>query len=117
MCETQNPHGSEEDYTQYILGTLQSQEDALDWFQEMMSKDYGLFKLDTGAQDNVLPAYVFKMLVHNPGFLKNTEIKITNYGGAELKVLGVCILTVLFENKNFDIEFVVVETDNKFVNS
>ncbi|XP_028416269.1 uncharacterized protein K02A2.6-like [Dendronephthya gigantea] len=77
-------------------------------------------KLDTGAEVNVMPDRVYQQLVEkNDGTksvqLKNTAIKLTGYGGAEIPVKGTCILPCTYKTQQIMSKFFVVETNYRTV--
>jgi hypothetical protein len=51
------------------------------------------YKLDTGAQVNVLPKSQYNRLLRKPK-LKNTKVKLTAYNGTNIPVVGKCIVRV-----------------------
>jgi len=53
------------------------------------------FKLDTGAQVNVIPSYVFHQLGCND--LESTSQRLFGYGGKSLNVEGKCILACSYK--------------------
>ena len=70
-----------------------------------------LYKLDTGAQVNILPKSEYVNLANKPK-LKDTKIKLTAYNSTKIPVLGKCILRVLHKGKMVPIMFIVTETDS-----
>ena len=51
------------------------------------------FKIDTGAQVNVLPKSQYNKLLKRPKFLKSST-KLKAYNGSSIPVAGKCIVTV-----------------------
>jgi hypothetical protein len=49
------------------------------------------YKLDTGAQVNVLPRSQYNRLIRKPK-LKSTKVKLTAYNGTNIPVVGKCIV-------------------------
>lgn len=68
------------------------------------------FKLDSGAEINVIPEYIFKGWDLNKK-LKPCKIKATNHSGSSIKVLGEIKLEVEHKNKTKELEFIIVETN------
>ena len=66
-------------------------------------------KVDTGAQINVIPNYIFDKLQLRTK-LQKCVANITNYGGDKLKVIGDCILDVKIDNKQHKMHFFVIDT-------
>ena len=66
------------------------------------------FKLDTGAQVNVIPSYVFHQLKCNN--LESTTQGLFGYGGKPLKVEGKCTLACSYKGTQGQHHFYVVST-------
>ncbi|KAK9746375.1 hypothetical protein QE152_g6141 [Popillia japonica] len=104
----------------YVLANIKIIVDTIenDWFQDIqfvnINKEIS-FKLDTGAQINVLPLHVYKQL-NIKTKLENIKINVTNYGGSKLLVIGACKYDVICNNVLYkSVSFVVIETDSKSV--
>ena len=69
------------------------------------------YKIDTGAQVNVLPRHLFKKL-SPPSKLKSTPVKLSAYNGSNIPVNGKCILPVNHRGKKFHVLFIVVDSNN-----
>lgn len=101
----------------YLVGSISKSIDTKDefWininFNDCENK-YISFKIDTGAQTNVIPEYIFKTLNLN-NYLKQSNVKITNYGGSQLRVLGECKLNCKVNNMDQKIDFVIIKTDHR----
>ena len=67
-----------------------------------------IFKVDTGAQANILPLHMFKTLDPKP-VLKKTKTKLTSYTGEQLNTAGVCNLNVMGK----ELKFFVVKTNQR----
>lgn len=67
------------------------------------------FKLDTGAQVNILPASRFKNLFGTTG-IKFTTRRLTGYGGEPLDVKGTCQLNCRYKDMAALLEFYIVNT-------
>ncbi|MES9901692.1 MAG: RNase H-like domain-containing protein, partial [Sedimenticola sp.] len=63
------------------------------------------FKLDTGADANVIPANLFYKL---PGEMKQTRVKLSSYGDHEIVPLGKTTITCAVNGKTKDLDFYVV---------
>lgn len=64
------------------------------------------FKVDTGAQGNVLPLHTYNSL-HNKPSLNKTKTRLTSFTGGNLSVKGTCTLNVMGE----ELKFYVVDTN------
>jgi hypothetical protein len=79
-----------------------------DWEHTLVIKNKIVtFKIDSGADINVLPWRFFKNLDIGVQHLINTKIKFITYGGFELYSMGIINVECLSNNKLFNIEFVV----------
>ena len=61
------------------------------------------FKVDTGAQINVLPVKMFQELFPATHKLTEPTVKLTAYGGADIPNLGNCILFMRKNKQNIPI--------------
>ena len=66
-----------------------------------------LFKLDTGAQCNVLPIELYKQITAEK--LQRSRNRLTSYSGHQLRTLGKATLVVTYKDKLFLTEFQVVD--------
>ena len=69
------------------------------------------YRIDTGAQVNVLPRHLFKTLSPSPK-LKSTPIKLSAYNCSNIPVHGKCILLVNYRGKKFHVLFIIVDSNN-----
>ena len=67
------------------------------------------FKLDTGAEVNVMPMKVFKTFQQVE--LKPTEVRLTSYTGQQLDVAGKAEFECSHKGKQSKLKFVVVKTN------
>ena len=72
------------------------------------------FKLDAGAEINLLPKSVCNNLL-NRTKLKPTNIKLSAYNNTDIPVLGKCIASITYMNSVNPILFVVADTDSTAV--
>ena len=68
------------------------------------------FKIDTGAQVNVLPKSQYNKLLKRPKLLKSST-KLKAYNGSSIPVAGKCIVTVTHGGKSTSVLCVVAEID------
>ena len=66
------------------------------------------FKIDTGAQCNVISEHTFAKFAIKPA-LRRTNTKLTAYGGTRVPIKGKCQMTTKLGSKAIDAEFYVVE--------
>ena len=68
------------------------------------------FKIDTGAEANVMPVDLFQKIVPRPE-LKETKQILVAYGGTRIPVLGICMLSCTYNKATTGrYEFFVVKT-------
>jgi len=67
------------------------------------------YKLDTGAQANVLPYCQYKRL-HNRPALHKTKTKLSAYNNEPIKVEGSCIVTLVHKSVKHPTLFIVADT-------
>ena len=68
------------------------------------------YKIDTGAQVNVLPKKMFDKLTPRPK-LKNTSVKLSAYNDTSIPVAGKSILPLMHKGKMHHVLFIVVSSD------
>ena len=70
------------------------------------------FKLDTGAQANVIPSDVLNLLKGTPQ-LMTTKAKLTGFSGSEVPVLGVARMICKYKDKQINSDFFGVEAEGQ----
>lgn len=68
------------------------------------------FKLDTGAQVNIISETEFNKLKPRPK-LHAAKLKVTGYSGANILVKGKCAAKIRYKDKEHSLSFVVVPKD------
>jgi hypothetical protein len=68
-----------------------------------------MFKIDSGAQVNIIPLHKFAAL-EIKGSLKNTNIKLSAYNGTSLKVQGTIRLQCSYDGKKSYLDFYIVDS-------
>ena len=68
------------------------------------------FKLDTGADVNVLPLNYLKILGYHENSLIPSSLKLQSYSGNNISVIGKCNLKTKYKNNIYIINFIVVNT-------
>ena len=71
----------------------------IDWVEYAVLNDVSIqFKVDTGAQANVLPlSLINKICKGNKKLLSKTQVKLSGYGGANIPVVGEIVLDCKFK--------------------
>lgn len=88
-----------------------------DWFALIYVKEIHSnvkFKIDTGAQINVLPASLFKNVKCKIN-VKPYIGTVSGYGGTVLDVVGFCTLTVVINQQEYKLDFVIINTNHTAV--
>ena len=67
------------------------------------------YKIDTGAQCNVLPKVVYNQLLDRAQ-LKKTSVKLSAYNGTEIPVSGKCLAKIKHKNTVTHVLFIVADT-------
>ena len=82
-----------------------------DWFISLKSNGSQIrYKMDTGAQANVLPLSIYNQLNIRP-ILTETNVKLSAYNGESIPAVGQCELNLKNKNENYQVTFIV--TDSK----
>lgn len=114
MCRTKTVHTVQEtaknqEELEFFVGTVRTlaQEDK-EWISSLKINGSNIdFKLDTGAQVNILPLNEYDKLANKPA-VENKNIVLKTYTGEQIPIQGVCYANVELENKQQKIMFVVV---------
>jgi len=95
------------------IGQVQKDGHDNEWTATVQVNDNKVqFKLDTGAQANVIPKHVFNLLKGTPQ-LKSTKAKLTGFKRSEIPVPGVAGMTCKYNDKIIESDFVVVEAEGQ----
>ena len=81
------------------------------WFSTISTSNGDMtFKLDTGAEANVIPTRLYKKMKVKP-VLKPTNVRLTAYGGTSITPIGACQLVCKGKSQYHTIKFYVVSVD------
>ena len=72
---------------------------------------YVSYKIDSGAQVNILPKKEFYSSPNRPG-LKDTKIRLKAYNSSSIPVLGRCVTQVKQKNRTVPVLFIVADTSS-----
>ena len=96
----------------FYVGTIQEDNQCRDWSVEMnISGHIVMFKLDSGAQCNVLLLHVYKSL--SQAKLEKSMARLTSYTGHRMNTVGKTTLLLSHRNKYYPVEFQVVDCAEK----
>ncbi|KAL7889063.1 hypothetical protein AOLI_G00040370 [Acnodon oligacanthus] len=116
MCRSQKVHAVDDDVTDQqaslFVGVVHAEKwsQTDEWTVEIeMERKPVKFKLDTGAQANVIPYSVLQR-IGKKNRLKPTNVKLSTYTGDKIPVKGKCNWTVKYKKKRFVLEFIVVKS-------
>ena len=83
-----------------------------EWSVSLLSNNTTVtYKIDSGAQVNVIPYKTFKKL-HSKSKLLKSPVKLTAYNGSNIPVKGQCILRVQHIGKIIPLLFIVADIDS-----
>ena len=67
------------------------------------------YKIDTGAQCNLIPLTILKKFDPEPDFCP-VNIKFSTYNNSKITVFGKCLLALKHQKDHFDVSFIVVNS-------
>ena len=100
---TETPEDMEEFFVDVIDGDSGNDEWKLQLHTHGIKVNY---KLDTGAQANLLPEKLFQQMKPQPK-LHAAKVKATGYSGVDIPITGKCMVKVQHKSKNYFIAFLV----------
>ena len=107
------PFVEDEQLEELFIGQDQKDDHKQEWKASLqVNNNLVEFKLDTGAQANVIPSDVFNSLKGMPQ-LKTTKAKLTGFNGSEIPVAGVARMICKYKDKQIDSDFFVVEAEGQ----
>ena len=78
----------------------------------LVNKTLVSFKIDSGAQVNIILENCFRNLKSKPKLLK-PNAKLTAYNGSNVPVKGSCILNIDFKRKTIPVLFIVADVNSR----
>lgn len=82
------------------------------WFQVIYVNETQInFQLDTGAETNVLPYNLYK-IINSKEPIQQTNAKIESYGGYKLNTMGTVLLKCKVKDIVKDVHFIIVDHTN-----
>ena len=70
-----------------------------------------MFKLDTGAQTNIISEKLFRSVSLPNSTLEKTGVKLVTYDGHRINPVGTTVLKCTFKKRNYVLKFFVVPND------
>ena len=96
------------DPEEFFVGSIESPGTKTEWITPLEVMNTLIpFKLDTGAQVNILPEQSYNSLQRKP-HLYPTSVILTSYSGSNIPCKGTCNIPVNYKGKSTRIQFVVV---------
>lgn len=110
--EKEEQSDTNSDSEEFFMGAINSQKNQeKDWMSKVtVNGQEILFKVDTGAQTNVLPLKEYRKLVDKPK-IEQKNIVLRSYTGEQIPVMGVCYPDIECNNQKGKEVFVVVPQD------
>lgn len=100
--EDQQEEDSDSNSDSFLVHAVKTKQNRGAWHETIQvnncPKQFVTFKLDSGAQANILPENVFNSLKVNKDKLKRPNTKLSLYGGTPLPSIGKCILNLRCKN-------------------
>lgn len=112
--ETNDTTDDDIDETDYTLGNIEVNCLQDEWYQKLKilnCNEVVNFKLDCGADCNVIPFDLYQKLKLPMDILKRCKNQVRNYEGSKLNVVGYCMLEILLQNKICELEFVIIKVN------
>ncbi|XP_028178743.1 uncharacterized protein LOC114366161 [Ostrinia furnacalis] len=110
MCQV---YEVQEESSDQVIYTINNNSSNNDWSVVLLIKNTPInFKLDTGADVNILPKTYLKDLNILDRELARTTLKLQGYAGSKIEVLGKCFLKVIYKQNVYILRFIVVNTQS-----
>ena len=110
--ETEDPSSDEE---LLLIGAVTAKQASggSDWFADLkINKKTVRFKLDTGAQANVLPETMYTKVANAGQPLRSSKTKLCTYSGEQLQLKGKCTLNCRYKDSETALDFLVVDVQS-----
>ena len=92
--------------------TVSLKVDERDWFICLQSNGSKIrYKMDTGAQANVLPLSTYNQLNIKP-ILEETNVKLSAYNGGDIPAIGKYEVNLVNKNESHKVMFIVTDTES-----
>lgn len=106
--EQQSDTDTDTDEDLFLGEVGSSQNDKNELFTDLNVNDEDIrFKVDTGAQCNVIPEHAFEKLMRKPS-LQSTRVRLMAYGGIRVPIKGTCTMKIKQNGKAIDTKFFIV---------
>ena len=96
-----------------FIGAIDDKESTKEWLVTIESNELPVtYKLDTGAEANVIPIHQFYKFRRRPT-LHKTKTRLTAYNQTPIKVEGRCIINLNYRSKTYPTLFIIAHTKSK----
>ena len=106
------------DMNNFFIGAVNdliNLKDSDDWAIDLLTNETMItYKIDTGAQTNILPYQQFLRLAKRPK-LNKTKVTLTAYNDSAIPVKGSSILNVKHKDKTIPILFIIADIDSQSI--
>ncbi|XP_031639432.1 uncharacterized protein LOC116351469 [Contarinia nasturtii] len=105
-----------DDNEEFYIGTVEqvskiTESNVYPWLEKINIKGKLIsFKVDTGAEIDVLPLSIFKRLIGNVNLIK-TGIILKAFGGQKINPMGMCLIDCKYHNKTLKRRIAVVDIE------
>lgn len=115
MCRVyavrEEDHGEPGD--QVIRSKCHNKHHSDEWLTELLINNVCIkFKLDTGADVNVIPERFLKKIGVSECDLNKTSIKLQGYSGSGILVIGKCYLKVQYKQNFYFLKLIIADVDS-----
>lgn len=112
MCRSvRRVYTLQEDSTDQVISQINNSDS--DWTVKLKLNNYWVrFKLDTGADVNVLPKRFLNSIGLKDSDLTKTSIKLQGYSGGNIIVIGKCFLKVNYKEGIYFLNFIIADVDS-----
>lgn len=117
MCKSKKINTINNDTSQTLyIGSIENKYAGNSWTINMkINKIECTFKIDTGAECNVLPLHHINKINVNKHEIKKTNIKLKYYTNNSVNVVGTIKLKCLKDDEQHEIEFVIVNSKTQAI--
>lgn len=108
----QDSDASSDECESFYISMINCEENtsSSDWCEIMKcGNGFEKFKLDTGADINVLSYRRFKRLGFHDTILRKKNVHLQSYTGNVIPVKGICNLHCVYKNNNYNLEFAIAD--------
>ncbi|XP_046601433.1 uncharacterized protein K02A2.6-like [Neodiprion lecontei] len=108
-----NEINEDSDHSEYLfIAQVETSNVKERWYAELVINNHSIeFKIDTGADVNILPMPIFKKINIAKKEIQRTNTKLNCYSGETLNVVGKCNVMCHRKGQKHEIEFFVIDSN------